>query len=219
MDVSAPGSTSATVKRFGWILRGEETGADPLCDVPVHSTPEAVAIPTIGAIIPNWLLAIPRSCATSVADLAPNERLGLLRFGQQLASEMRCAGNPVFFEHGARALNHVVGCGVDQAHLHVLATRIDVLGAALADAEVTWTAVDTLDPWQHVGLSEYYFIQGSGKAFLGYPHSAQSQYFRRLIAQAAGVPFQWDYRLWPNYENVKQTYGRFVGRGACTAEA
>jgi ATP adenylyltransferase len=219
MDMEASGLTTTIAKRFGWILRGEETGADPLCDVPVRSTPEAVAIPTIGAIVPNWLLAVPRSCASCVAELAPGERLRLLRFSQQLANEMRDAGEPVFFEHGARESNHIVGCGVDQAHLHVLATRIDILAAALADTEVTWTAVDTFDPWRHLDQSEYYFIQAASKAFVGRPHTSQSQYFRKLIAQAAGVPLQWDYRVWPNYENVKLTYGRFNGRGAYAAEA
>jgi diadenosine tetraphosphate (Ap4A) HIT family hydrolase len=205
---------TAAVKRFDWIVRDEQAGPDPACDLPLRSTPEAIAIPTIGSIVPNWLLVVPRVRAMSMADLAPEIRHSMYLFGQDLAREMRPVGRPLFFEHGARALGNVIGCGVDQAHLHVLATEIDLLGIALADPEVFWMAADSIDPWQDLDGSEYYFVQACGKAFVGHPRTSQSQYFRKLIARAAGVPFQWDYKVWPNYENVRRTYERFAGRGA-----
>jgi ATP adenylyltransferase len=207
------------VRRFDWIVRGEEAGPDSVCDLSLRSIAEAIAIPTIGAIVPNWVLAVPRMCAMSMADLAPDLRRKILRFGQELAFEMRGPGGAFFFEHGARVSGDVVGCGVDQAHLHVLVTGLDLLSLALADREVFWMEADVLDPWRSVGGSEYLFIQASEQAYVGHPRTSQSQYFRRLIARAAGVPSQWDYRVWPNYENVRRTYGRFGSRGAHAAKA
>jgi hypothetical protein len=94
-----------------------------------------------------------------------------------------------------------------------------VLGAALADRGVFWTETDISDPWRRIDGSEYYFIQTSGQAFVGHPRTSQSQYFRKLIARAAGVPSQWDYKIWPNYENVRRTHGRFARHGTYTAKA
>lgn len=203
------------MERFGWIVRGEHAGPDPACDVPVRSTPEATAIPTLGPIVPNWILVVSRVRALSMADLAPRVRRNMVRFGQELAAEMSGSGTPIFFEHGARAPGGTVGCGVDQAHLHVLVTEIDLLNIALSDRDVAWTMIDGLDPWAHLDASEYYVIQSSGNAFVGRPQASQSQYFRKLIARAAGVPYQWDYKTWPHYENVRRTYGRFPRLSAC----
>jgi ATP adenylyltransferase len=207
------------VKRFDWIVRGGKAGPDPICDVPVRSTPEAVAIPTIGAILPNWLLIVPRMCAASIADTPPDIRRKILCFGDELAREMHGAGEPVIFEHGARKSGNVVGCGVDQAHLHVLATEIDLLRTALGDKEVLWSVADPADPWRRLDASDYYLIQTSNEAFIGHALAPQSQYFRKLIARAAGVPFRWDYKVWPNYENARRTYGRFAEGAACAANA
>ena len=201
------------LKRFDWIVRGDAVGPDPVCDMPVRLTTDAIAIPTIGAIVPNWLLVVPRVCTLSLADLPPDSRWNILNFGRNLASDMIDTGKPVFFEHGARTAKDIVGCGVDQAHLHVLVTEIDLLGAALSDQTVRWTETDPIDPWDHLDNAEYYLIQNSSRAFVGHPRAPQSQYFRKLIARAAGVPCQWDYKVWPNYENVRRTYDRFVDYG------
>jgi ATP adenylyltransferase len=134
---------TAAAMRFDWIVRGEEVGPDPVCDVPVRSTLDAVAIPTVGAIVPNWVLIVPRVRAISMADLAPNIRRSMLCFGKKVALEMRGGTSPVFFEHGARLSGDVVGCGVDQAHFRIApgarshrhdhgdgACRIDLRGCA-----------------------------------------------------------------------------------------
>lgn len=201
------------LKRFDWIVRGDTVGPDPVCDVPVRSTADAIAIPTIGAIVPDWLLVVPRICTLSLADLLPDARRSLLDFGRNLASDMAGSGQSVFFEHGARIAKDIVGCGVDQAHLHVLATKIDLLTAALSDQTVRWSEADPADPWDRLDNAEYYLIRNSSRALVGRAMKPQSQYFRKLIARAAGVPGQWDYKVWPNYDNVRRTYDRFVEHG------
>src|SRR3569833_660334 len=128
---------SSFLKRFDWIAAGLEVGPDALSDVPVLSTSAAVVLPTLGSIVPNWVLVVPRMCAGSISALPEEARKSLLTLGDTAARTMR-SQNAVFFEHGPGRDGGVVGCGVDQAHLHVVSTEFEFTKSALADPTVEW---------------------------------------------------------------------------------
>jgi len=200
-----------SLKRFDWVVQGSLVGPDPICDLPVLTTADAIVVPTVGAIVPNWLLVIPRTCTLSLAAAPTSVRHAVMKLAEEVAQRMEGGESTVFFEHGPTKSGSSVGCGVDQAHLHVLSTEFDVLSMALADSRVDWSQADGDDPWAQVGNAEYYFIRSGGRAYVGFPRVGESQYFRRHVARAAGVPWQWDYKAWPNHENVRRTYERFNG--------
>jgi ATP adenylyltransferase len=196
-------------KRFGWVTEGKPQGPDALCDVPVMTSSLATALPTIGAIVPNWILVVPRQCALSLAALPVVDRKAVVDLAEQVALRLGSSDNTVFFEHGPRSGGSAVGCGVDQAHLHVLSTNVDFVKSALSDSAVVWSVASADDPWGMSESDEYYFLRSRLGTFVGRPNVASSQFFRKHIALAAGVPEQWDYNHWPNYANVRRTYERF----------
>jgi ATP adenylyltransferase len=104
-----------------------------------------------------------------------------------------------------------IGCGVDQAHLHLVPTEHQLLGAVLADDSVRWAEVDSADPWAVIRpKAEYYLISDSTQSYVGFPLEPRSQYFRKKLAALNGTPDEWDYRKWPHYEHIKRTIDGFA---------
>jgi len=200
------------LKRFDWIAAGQSNGPDALCDVPVYANSEIVVLPTLGAIVPSWVLVVPRQCSVSLSVLSKSSRASILEVGMDAATVMENDGSAILFEHGPSNSESVVGCGVDQAHLHVVASKLDFVSSALSAPGVDWSSADRDDPWEGIDGREYYLIKTPSAAFIGYPRTPVSQFFRRHIALTAGVPECWDYKKWPNYENIRRTYEQFKGR-------
>lgn len=197
--------------RFGWITEGKELGPDLLCDTPVLRSALSIGLPTIGAIVPNWVLIVPRRCALSLSALSSADRSDVLNLAAKAARQLGPVEHTVMFEHGSHSNESVVGCGVDQAHLHVLNTAVDFIPLALADPTVEWAIANDDDPWKGLHGSEYYFLRSQSTIYVGKPKIPGSQFFRKHIASAVGVSEQWDYKRWPNYNNVRRTYERFAG--------
>ncbi|MGP8121150.1 MAG: hypothetical protein ACLP8B_11605 [Xanthobacteraceae bacterium] len=203
-----------TPNRFEWIVEGNKTGPSPSCDVELAGNDKLAIVPTLGSIIPGWLLAIPRVRALSLRELDAAERRHLFRYsatvGRNLAS---LAPNVFYFEHGPSRRNSIVGCGVDQAHLHIVPMQWDLVRYVLEAPEVEWTAVDSSDPW--AGLprgTEYYVISDLVRSYVGQPCCPQSQFFRKKIAELSGASDEWDYRTWPHYDRIKRTIEHFAVR-------
>lgn len=51
--------------RFAWVADGHRTGPDPVFDQDLANSDYAAVIPTKGALIPEWLLVVPRIKAVS----------------------------------------------------------------------------------------------------------------------------------------------------------
>lgn len=196
--------------RFGWIVDGRAHGPDPRCDTSLLSTADGMIIPSLGGLVPGWLLLVPRTRALSYADLEPQTRQSLYDLAQDIGTRYARMGMPVYLEHGASVAKSVVGCGVDQAHLHLVPVEFDLLDQVLGDHSVSWREVASKDPWQSVAPGqEYYLIVQGQRAFVGSPRRAESQYFRKHIARGIGLTEQWDYKGWPNYGNVARTVRDF----------
>jgi ATP adenylyltransferase len=95
----------------------------PLYDTVLRDTGTMVVTPTLGSIIPNWILAIPKRHAANAARWAQDERNDpLLAIKDVTRSFGRDPRDVIWFEHGATEPRSIVGCGVDHAHIHILLT-------------------------------------------------------------------------------------------------
>jgi hypothetical protein len=157
-------------------------------------------------------LAIPRKPLLSISRLSTDERVAFLRSCEAVAGSLSRFNPGVhYFEHGPSARKSVVGCGVDQAHLHIVPTPLKLLEFVLADRSVGWTEVDSSDPWATIRPeTEYYLIATSTAAYVGSPTKPESQYFRKQLAALSGIPNRWNYRKWPHYEHIERTVDCFA---------
>jgi diadenosine tetraphosphate (Ap4A) HIT family hydrolase len=200
--------------RFQWVLEDKKHGPDPCFDIDLWDNDTAAVIPTKGSMVPNWLLVVPRKEALSVLDLDPVDRKLILNLAAEVMRSVSSQGSFTFmFEHGPARKKSLVGCGVDQAHLHVVSLNFDLLSNILRsseDDEMEWGEVEFSDPWKSlVSEKDYYMISDGERIYAAYAKPC-SQYFRRKIANALGKPDEWDYKTHPNHLNAQETVGQFV---------
>ena len=185
--------------RFCWVMDGRAAGPDAICDIDLALSAEAAVVPTIGSIVPGWLLIVPRVRSLSFAALEEPVRQSSFALARNAAESVSDLGSDVYFmEHGACASARPVGCGVDQAHLHVVPLGFDLITKVQEVGTVEWIEADPNYPWK--GLREgrdYYLVGTQRRALLGYPTSPTSQHLRKVIAAASGCADQWDYRRSP----------------------
>jgi ATP adenylyltransferase len=176
---------------------------------PVAGNAEFVAVLSLGALVPGWLLVLPRRHVLSLGQLSPQEHQRLDRFVERIRSVWVDEFGPVVcFEHGPAQAQSSVGCSIDHAHLHVVPTAGCALrkGAQRLIPEIQWVAVDGVgdasrDAASH-GLS-YISLTENGSASIATAHSFPSQVLRRVLATELGREREWNWREHPHLDVVR----------------
>lgn len=204
--------------RFSALLADGESGrADH--DRPLLQTPDWVVAPTLGAVIPNWLLAIPRETALSFREWRSVTGRSPPCVVEEIISHLHLSGDEViWFEHGPRAKGTVVGCGADYAHLHLLIrpsfSFSDFLNEAITRSGLDWQVLNSDSGYSRLGEDSSYLIAGSGDrvAFAEDVDRVGSQFFRKIVASLVGLPETWDYRVHSHAGNIRETVRDFHAR-------
>ncbi len=203
----------APPSRFAWVLQGATLGPDEAFDEDLAHYVEAAVIPTRGAFIPTWLLVVPRTRGLSVAEFDGRERARLLQIAEEVSKQIAAsAGAFVTFEHGPGRRGTAAGCGVDQAHLHVVGGAPDLLTRLVERVPENWSEADHADPWSGVPpVSDYLMIRDASRTVLALVSNPTPQCLRRALADALGIEREWDYRSYPNSSNARRTKEMFRG--------
>lgn len=193
-------------RRFGWITDPGASAPGKVCDTIIHETSNFAVVPSQGALVPGWLLVIPRRPMINLTHLNAVETEELNTLTIYLRRRLSLFAGDVFeFEHGAHALGSVTGCGVDQAHLHVVPLPFNLLQACRTADPSAWLELDPAFPWQSLGGEYLLARHGENSAIATAVSTPQSQWFRKLIAKQVNKPNCWDYRAFPFYEAVSET--------------
>jgi ATP adenylyltransferase len=202
-------------RRFEALLKGEfSSGAEH--DRPLLNRTEWLVAPTIGAIVPNWLLLIPRD---PVLNFRAWAELHGRRPGQ-LVQEVRLhlglrAEEIIWFEHGPYGTGTSIGCGLDHAHIHVLLRPCfsfeSFTDKARSLSEFDWTTGEYDDPYRTLAAESSYLIAGSSDVVIIAQgvEATGSQFFRRVVGALVHVGDAWDYRRYPHARHVRETVRTF----------
>ena len=187
-------------------------------DEVLYETDHFVVVPTVGALIEGWLLIVtkqPYLCMGAVSEELLRE---LFILKDHVSSVLRqCYGEVSIFEHGPSKARQKVGCGVDHAHLHVLPVEYSLTEHVLAvtDTELDWQLVKSIhavSKFSDAGIPYLYVEQTIGKACIASAWNVPSQLFRRVVADAIGLPKEFDWRNNPMESNVVSTVETLRGR-------
>jgi ATP adenylyltransferase len=177
----------------------------------LFESPEFVVTPTVGSIVPGWLLVSPRAHYLSMGQVPENLWSELSEVVDRTATALSACFGPVsFFEHGPSCVGTTVGCGVDHAHLHVVASNDDFLGSTLKrlPSNFVMERVAEYRDVQRFALAKipYLYCERSGLgSFVLTAPSIPSQFFRRALAGIVGCSADFDWRTSPFTHNILKT--------------
>lgn len=175
----------------------------------IYESKNWVIWPTIGAIVPGYVLIVSKRHRISMMDCDKKEIVEL----ESLLKETRRILESIYrmpcimFEHGGVCgISNKPSC-IDHCHLHVLPIREDIYDKI---------DVDKFKIIEFKSLNEFYKrIKHSGSYLLYQNHKEQfcimyantyiSQYFRQLIALSEGLPEKWNWRYNYFVENINKT--------------
>jgi diadenosine tetraphosphate (Ap4A) HIT family hydrolase len=204
----------APAARFAWIVAGERSGPDQVFDRVVASTKSFVALPSVGSLVPGWVLIVPRRPLISMSKLVEAERAELADFRAELTGKLaREFGHKVFeFEHGPTSPGGLMGCGVDQAHMHLVPLPFDLVAAA-AEEGALLSVGDRVNPWLGLPEAEYVLVRAAEAniSYALYPEKPVSQLLRRKIAERLAIGSCWNYREHAFGGNARLTIEAFAG--------
>jgi ATP adenylyltransferase len=200
------------ITRFAWVMdEGVPRSAD-LWDREILRTDRFVALPSAGSLVAGWTLIVPRSPMINLAGLDHAGRAELESIIEIVAGSLAATGQRIYcFEHGAGWLGSATGCGVDQAHLHIVPLPFDLLAAARArnDGAIHWRSSTSEGPTlaQLPSEGEYVVLWSvdEGGPMIGAVRHRVSQWIRRVVADELGMADEWDYRNHPQTRNVCRT--------------
>lgn len=202
-------------QRFTAILSESQCASLP-CDHVLSESNDCLVVPTLGSILPNWLLVIPRQQTINyvqwrkVTGLEPSQIVNDVMAMHDISSE-----RAIWFEHGPANPGSIVGCGVDHAHLHIIAgapfSFDDFVATSMRMSALNWERLPPAEVHRSLSDGNSYLMAASGNrgVIAENVDNVGSQFFRRVVATLSGCPDAWDYRTHPHLENVHMTLARF----------
>jgi diadenosine tetraphosphate (Ap4A) HIT family hydrolase len=187
-------------------------------DFILAETDSFVVVPSVGALVPGWLLAIPRRPVLAIGELDESTINELEELKSRLCRLVeKVFGPPAAFEHGPAQSGLGIGCSVDHAHLHVLPAPCSLTAADETTLEMTpdWQNAHSLISTREyfsAGISYLYVEQPLGERRIADAAHMPSQFFRRRVAQHIGVAGEFDWRRYPKTDNVVATIDALKAR-------
>lgn len=196
--------------RFRHLL--EQSGTSAPWDRVLVETDDFIVAPTLGSIVPGWMLVVPKRPAINFLEVADSGEQRPHEYLLQAAKVLELSNGWIWFEHGPAVEGSLVGCGVDYAHLHIIAAP--PFGFAEFTAEISaagdWEPCAVEDAYSGLPNETPYYVAGSGaEALRMVGRELGSQFFRKAVASLTGDQNRWDYRAHDFQENVLITLDRF----------
>lgn len=201
--------------RFAALLQGSGADAE-VYDRTLFESSEWVIAPTVGAIVPNWLLAIPRKHALSYRQWRAESGQEPYLVLESVCRHLGVSRSEIlWFEHGPAETKSQIGCGIDHAHLHIILTPKFSFDAFVSQvrsmSDLFWNPTDEETVYKYLPSSGSYLVAGSGSRAVvaSDVESTGSQFFRRVICSLIDSDDLWDYRKHQHIDNVISTIENF----------
>lgn len=190
-------------------LRGEavtDWSGSPF-DRVLRRGPGVVLAPTVGTIVPGYLLAVTIAHRFNFGELGADELRDEVEpwLLCQLADlRSRFHADYVVFEHGSTGETERYGGCVVHAHMHLVPGGPE-LAEMLLGASGGWEEVEGLAALSRHARSGYAFLGFGGRAWAIEQPDFPGQWVRRVIARWAGVPDDWDWQLFRGEDQLRAT--------------
>ena len=179
--------------------------------IPIEGEKFAV-IPSLGPLTPGHTLLCPKEHYTSFARLPDECEEEYVHLKARLSDVLESVYKlPIHcFEHGMARKGTRVLCTVEHAHLHFVPAKVAVWSRL--EVERVWETVGEplADLRRAVAEMEYLYYEGPDRtrrvATLEPDRSCESQYLRKVFADALGASDRWDWRQVPAALETHEIY-------------
>jgi ATP adenylyltransferase len=194
------------------LCRGLQATADhDWWNEPLWETTNFAVIPSLGALVPGWVLLVPKEHVLAIGALSDAlvRELNVLKMQISGALSTHYCQPVVAFEHGPSQDGSNLGCGVDHAHLHLVPADIDLESAMCSKLPKGAS-------WRPADFSQCRLASSKGEGYLYYEQPLnvgriaiatdfEGQLFRRGLAEQLGLTNQYRWREYPQLQNVRKT--------------
>ena len=171
-------------------------------------------IPSLGSLSEGHILVCPKQHIRSISSVASEEEEQFLdvkdRVQMLLTWEYR---QPIhWFEHGMVESESKISCTVEHAHLHALPLAVDIV-ARLEDFErIGYRATPSEVKACTRGGEYLYYESPFGESLLAHNDDGrfESQWFRKVFAEASGCPTLCDWRESPRPEIADYIFEKLI---------
>jgi diadenosine tetraphosphate (Ap4A) HIT family hydrolase len=169
----------------------------------------ALAVPSLGSLVPGYLLIVPPAHVTSTSRIPDDEKAKFASFTADISRRLTSLyEQPVtMFEHGAcTSQSQLRSACVSHAHLHLVPGRYSLISEAVGEATRYPSYERFLD---NPPEDPYLMLQDPDGPVVSIADRPSPQFFRQVIARRLGTPECWDYALYPFFDNIERTYKDF----------
>lgn len=176
----------------------------------VAETEHLLAVPSVGALVPGWLLVLPKDHHLNFASAVGASSTIESELAVIAADWENRFGPLTWFEHGPKDAGSDVGCSIDHAHMHLVPLgNINLLPAAEAFLPtIHFEPIGELSEVKRA-ISEdrsYLYLQlPSNTHWLASSNRIPSQSLRRVIAAEQGRGGEWDWKQFPRHDLLRET--------------
>lgn len=171
---------------------------------------KAFVVPSVGSLVPGYLLAIPVLHVTATCRIPEDEKERFASFVETIRTRLEqiYKSGVTLFEHSAcGAPQQARSACISHAHLHLVPGSYDLASEAPQSRMMQYASLRAFIEGEHT--SSYLMLQDPGGPVIASEDPAIPQFFRRLIAKRLGIAEAWDFALFPFFANVRQTYHDF----------
>jgi diadenosine tetraphosphate (Ap4A) HIT family hydrolase len=172
--------------------------------------PHAVLVPTLGMLVPGYLMAVTTRHLTSFGALGSDCLANIV--GPWVTSTLSHLGQTfseyLVFEHGAGDVGAARGGCVVHAHLHLIPGDRRLLEMVLNDGE--WVETAALSDMASHATDGYAFVSQGERAWYIPRPTFPGQWIRRRVAEWAGRPHEWDWGAFPHKDNLAATFSKLA---------
>jgi len=181
----------------------------------LFETENFVVMPSVGSLVPGYLLVVPRRHALSFGHVSGqyDEELRRLTVSVESALARKYGKRIIFFEHGPVSSRAGGGSCVDHAHLHAVPVpdHVNLVSVIRRDFAVHEAdGFGATREWVQRGVPYLLVRHHDARVYICDAWAVVSQYLRRALALQLGRSEEWDWAAFSHAEHVAATIDAFA---------
>ena len=171
--------------------------------------PHVVLTPTLGTLVPGYLMVVTGENLTSMGALGPSRLPALESWLTSRLSQLEPVfGKYLVFEHGSGKSRRDAPSGacIIHAHLHLVPAN-DALITSLRQA-LAWRPLASFSDLASFADRNYTFLESEAGMFIETGIDLPGQWIRRQVARSIGRSGQYDWGVFSGEEELQETLSR-----------